>query len=125
MASVLTKIGAVDYPVVNWDAAKKFWGETIGLPVVWASDEFGWAEYGEENQCHIAIHRAEANHKTNGNHSVVAIFYVDDAFKTADELRAKGVKCDDVVVVPTVVAYARCYDAEGNEFQIAGQPPKA
>src|SRR5919202_6120378 len=108
--SVLDKIGAVEYTVSDWDGAKKFWGETIGLPVVWASDEFGWAEYGHENQAHIAITRArDGASASNGKQRVVAIFYVDDAFQTVNELRQRGVKCDDVTVVPNVVAYSRCY----------------
>ncbi len=121
----LRKIGSVQYDVRDWAGAKKFWSETIGLPTVWASDDFGWAEYGYENECHIAITRAQDGASAaHGNQSVVAIFYVDDAFKTVDALRAKGVKCEDVVVIPNVVASSRCFDPEGNEFQIGGQPPQ-
>ncbi len=121
---VLEKIGAVEYTVGDWDGAKKFWTETIGLPVVWSSDEFGWGEFGFENQAHIALSRARDGAAARGKQNVVAIFYVDDVHKTVEALRQKGVKCDDVTVVPNVVAYSRGYDPEGNEFQIAGQPAK-
>ncbi len=123
--AILNTIGAVRYNVTHWDQVKKFWVETIGLPVVWASDEMGWAEFGPENGCHIAIQRAGANDPAaNGSRGVVGIFYVNDASKTVEELRARGVKCDDVQVVPGTVAFSNFYDPEGNVIGIAGQAPK-
>ena len=35
-------------------------------------------------------------------------------------LRAKGVKCDNVVSIPDVVTFGTFYDPEGNRFQFAG-----
>ena len=59
-----------------------------------------------------------------GDRGVVGIFYVDDALKAVEGLRARGVKCDNVQVVPGVVAFSQFYDPEGNPVGIAGQPPK-
>lgn len=50
----------------------------------------------------------------------VETFYIGDAFKTTEELRAKGVKCDDVRAVPGMVVLGRFYDPEGNIFDLAG-----
>jgi catechol-2,3-dioxygenase len=121
----LDKIGAVKYNVADWDQAKKFWMETIGLPVVWASDEAGWAEFGAEEACHIGIHRwTKSEPIPHTDAAPVATFYVGDASKATEELRARGVKCDDVRVVPGMVVLGRFYDPEGNVFDLAGQPPK-
>ncbi len=119
------KVGAVRYNVTKWDEAKRFWTETLGLPVVWASDEAGWAEFGPEDGCHIAIQRAGPNDPAAGGHpGVSGVFYVDDAARTVADLRARGVKCDDVQVIPGVVAFSQFYDPEGNVIGIAGQAPK-
>lgn len=123
--AIVERIGAVRYNVAKWNEVKKFWTETIGLPVVWASDEAGWAEFGPEDGCHIAIQRAGPNAPAaNGGRGVVGIFYVKDASKTVQELRARGVKCDDVQVVPGTVAFSNFYDPEGNVIGIAGEVPK-
>ncbi len=123
--AVLEEIGAVHYNVTKWNEAKKFWTETIGLPVVWASDEMGWAEFGPEDGCHIAIQRADAsNPAASGHRGVVGIFYVDDAKQVVANLRARGVKCDDVQAIPGVVAHSQFYDPEGNAIGIAGEVSK-
>ncbi len=123
--AVLEKIGAIRYNVTQWDEAKQFWTETIGLPVVWASDEAGWAEFGPEDGCHIAIERAKPGRSVaGGDRGVVGIFYVKDAFQTVAELRARGVRCDDVRVVPGIVATSQFFDPEGNAIGIAGEAPQ-
>ncbi len=123
--AVLEKIGAVRYNVTQWNQVKQFWAETIGLPVVWASDEAGWAEFGPEEGCHIAIERVRPGRPVaDGDRGVVGIFYVKDAFATVAELRTRGVRCDDVQVVPGVVATSQFYDPEGNVIGIAGEAPK-
>jgi catechol 2,3-dioxygenase-like lactoylglutathione lyase family enzyme len=123
--AIVSNIGAVRYNVAKWNEANKFWRETIGLPVVWASDEAGWAEFGPADGCHIAIQRATPEHPVAaGDRGVVGIFYVKDAFQTVTELRSRGVQCDDVEVIPGVVATSRFYDPEGNVIGIAGEAPK-
>ncbi|MCL4396592.1 MAG: VOC family protein [Chloroflexi bacterium] len=116
------KIGSVKYNVVDWEKAYRFWTETIGLHVVWSDAQAGWGEFGPEEGCHIGINRwtkPEAIPHTEA--APVANFYVGDAFKTTEELRAKGVRCDDVRVVPGMVALGRFYDPEGNLFDMVSQ----
>jgi predicted enzyme related to lactoylglutathione lyase len=50
---------------------------------------------------------------------VTPVLSVDDAYKAAEALRAKGVRCDDVVSISNVVTYGTFYDPEGNRFQFA------
>ncbi len=47
-----------------------------------------------------------------------------DAFKTTEDIRAHGVRCEEVQVVPGQFALGRFYDPEGNIFGIAGQVPQ-
>jgi len=123
--ATLKKLGYVSYPVKHWEQAKKFYGETLGLPVAWyQGDDVGWMEFGDHGGAHLAISWYRDGQpmpaKDNG---VVAIFEVDDAFKAVDELRAKGVRCDTPIGIPGMVTYASFYDPEGNRLQIAGPPP--
>jgi predicted enzyme related to lactoylglutathione lyase len=123
--AALGKLSLVRYNVKNWEAAKKFWGETIGLPVAWASDEMGWVQYGGDQGAQIAINRARNGQEVGGgDRGTIAIFDVPDVNQAVKVLRTKGVRCDDAVLVPGVVAYAQCYDPDGNAFQIAAEPPK-
>ena len=42
---LLKKLGLVSYPIQNWEEGKKFYGETLGLPVAWfQGDEAGWIQ---------------------------------------------------------------------------------
>ncbi len=103
--ALLDKIGAVKYNVANWEQEKKFWMETIGLPVVWANEEAGWSEFGPEEACHIGINRwTKSELIPHTDAGPVATFYVVDASRTTEELRAKGVKCDDVRVVKAALS---------------------
>ena len=42
--SLFKMVEVVSYPVENWEQAKKFYGEVLEWPVIWASDEMGWIE---------------------------------------------------------------------------------
>jgi catechol 2,3-dioxygenase-like lactoylglutathione lyase family enzyme len=42
--------------MTDWQRAKKFYGETLGLPVAaFMSDDVGWMEFGEKDGTHLAI----------------------------------------------------------------------
>ena len=120
--SQFKNVNVVQYTVAkaNWEQAKKWYGEILGWPVAWASDEAGWIEWGKDNETHISINRWDGPEpvpaKTKG---VIAVLSVDDAYKTAEWLRSKDVKCDDVVKIPGMVTYGTFYDPEGNALQFA------
>ena len=115
-------INVVSYNVSNWEQAKKFYGETLGLgEPAFLSDEAGWAEYGGENETHFALNKSDS--PASGNGGATAVFTVDDAYKAVEELRKRGVKCEDVIPIPGMVTYATFYDPEGNKLQMAGPPP--
>jgi catechol 2,3-dioxygenase-like lactoylglutathione lyase family enzyme len=117
----------VAYPVSDWQKSKKFYSETLGLPVAaFISDQVGWMEFGEEGATHLAISHwtGPEPFPIHGNR-VAAVFEVENTFDAIDELRRRGVRCEDVVSVPGMVTYADFYDPDGNRLQVAGPPPKA
>ena len=126
MAGLLKKLEVVSYNVTDWGRAKKFYGETLGLPVAaFMGDEVGWMEFGEKDGTHLAISLwRDAATPPSREGGATVVFSVDDAYKTIQELRRRGVKCEDVEAIPNMVTYANFYDPEGNRFQVAGPPPK-
>ena len=117
-------INVVSYNVSQWEQAKQFYGETLGLGApAFLSDEFGWAEYGGENETHLALNKSDSVPAGSGGATVV--FAVDDAYQAVEELRKRGVRCEDVVPIPGMVTYATFYDPEGNKLQMAGPPPES
>jgi predicted enzyme related to lactoylglutathione lyase len=117
--SLLKGLSVVQFNITDWDRAKKFYGETLGLPVHFdTGQEVGWCEFGEHGKTTLAINLwRESSPPPRGGGTPV--FDVDDPDKVIAELRKKGVKCDDPVTIPNMVTYANIYDPEGNEFQIA------
>jgi predicted enzyme related to lactoylglutathione lyase len=125
MPGLLKELQVVSYPVANWQQAKKFYGETLGLPVAaFMGDEVGWMEFGEKDGTHLAISLWSDAKPPSREGGATVVFSVDDAYKTIAELRKRGVKCEDVEAIPNMVTYANFYDPEGNRLQVAGPPPK-
>ena len=121
--SVFKNVNVVEYHVKDWERAKKFYSEVLEWPVCWEDDTIGWYEYGRENETHIAISRLdEGELLQSGRRDAIAVFGVDDAVKTTEFLRARGVKCDDAVNIPGVVCFGTFYDPEGNCLQFASSP---
>ncbi len=127
MTGVLKRLGFVSYNVSDWQRAKRFYGETLGLPVAaFMGDEVGWMEFGEKEGVHLAISKWQAPGPVpTGDAGATVIFEVEDAYATVADLRNKGVRCEDVVAIPQMVTYANFYDPDGNRLQVAGPPPLA
>lgn len=123
---LLKKLGLVSYPVKNWEQAKKFYGETLGLPVAWfQGDEIGWIQYGDEQGAQLALSLLREGEVVPQTHGIVAIYDVDDVAQAVAELRAKGVRCDDPITIPQMITYANIYDPEGNQLQLVAEAPPA
>jgi predicted enzyme related to lactoylglutathione lyase len=122
--SLFKDVNVVHYNVTDWEQAKAFYGKVLEWPVAYADEEAGWVEYGHENKAHLAINRWDGPEPVpprNGGATVV--LSVDDAHKATEVLRAKGIKCDDVVEIPGIVTLGAFYDPEGNRIQIAASAP--
>ena len=127
MNGFLKQLQIISYPVSNWQASKKFYAETLGLPVaLFMGDEAGWMEFGDKDQTHIAI-MTSRNPGPLPPHQggAIAVFAVDDVYAAVKEMRQRGIKCDDAIAVPGMITYANFYDPDGYQFQVASPPPKA
>ncbi|MEN6571817.1 MAG: VOC family protein [Anaerolineaceae bacterium] len=125
MEGMFKKVDFVSYMVSDWQRAKKFYAETLGLPVAaFISDEVGWMEFGEKDATHLAINLWQgAGPLPPAGRGGIVIFSVPDAYAAVAELRKRGVKCEDVVAIPEMVTYADFYDPDGNLLEVAGPPP--
>jgi len=112
------RIQVVSYEVSDWERAKQFYADILGWPLVWGDDTIGWMQYGYRGQTQIAISRREGPPLAPAG-GAIAGFIVDDARETLAELRARGIRCDDIIDIPGVVTYATFYDPEGNRLQFA------
>jgi predicted enzyme related to lactoylglutathione lyase len=126
MNDLFKSLADISYTVTDWQRSKKFYAETLGLPVAaFITDEVGWMEFGDKDRTHLAIMLWRGpGPMPSGAGDGIAVFNVDDAYAAVAELRRRGVKCDDVVAVPQMVTYATFYDPDGNRLQVAGPPPK-
>ena len=116
--SLLKGLNTVSVAVTNWAAAKAFYHDTLGLPILFDIEEAGWCEFGEAGQTTLAINLwRDATPPVRGG--TIPVFNVDDCIQAAAELRKRGVKVEDPVTIPGMVIYADVHDPEGNLFQIA------
>jgi predicted enzyme related to lactoylglutathione lyase len=123
---LFSKIDIVAYTVSDWQRAKKFYGDTLGLPVAeFYGDEVGWMEFGPKEGTHLSINLWAGDDpmpaKSGG---AIVVFMVADADATVKELRARGVKCNDPEIIPGMVRWASFFDPDGNELQIASSVPE-
>lgn len=123
---LFSKIDIVAYTVSDWQRAKKFYGDTLGLPVAeFYGDEVGWMEFGPKEGTHLSINLWAGDDpmpaKSGG---AIVVFMVADADATVKELRARGVKCNEPETIPGMVRWASFFDPDGNELQIASSVPE-
>ncbi|HEX9029512.1 MAG TPA: VOC family protein, partial [Anaerolineales bacterium] len=89
MSGLLKSLADVSYNVSDWQRSKKFYAETLGLPVAaFITDDVGWMEFGEKDQTHLAIGLWRGpGPMPVGEGGGIAIFAVDDAYAAVKELR--------------------------------------
>jgi predicted enzyme related to lactoylglutathione lyase len=116
----ISGISVAYYNVRNWNAAKKFYGETLGLPVSFGNEEMGWLEFGVPGQPTLAINKwagPDPMPPTVGGATVT--LNTGNLDGCIADLKIKGVKCDDVQEIPGMVRILTIVDPEGNRVQIA------
>lgn len=123
--SQFRQFAVMSFDVSDWERAKQFYAEVLEWPVAWADDAVGWIEYGYEGQTHIAINRTAAQAPIPNPGGGIPVLAVADAHKTTAALRARGVRCDEVVDIPGIVTYGTFYDPDGNRIQFATTPEPA
>jgi predicted enzyme related to lactoylglutathione lyase len=112
-------LNVVWFNVSDWERAKRFYGETLGLPVAYAQEEMGWIEYGRELP-HLGINRwggpGPLPAVTGGG---IATLTCADVRAFIAKLVAKGVRCDKIEEMPGMVILGMFYDPDGNRLQVA------
>lgn len=115
---VLKSIALTSFYVTNWEQAKHFYGDVLGLPCAFISEDIGWAQYGPMDGVQVAINlwRGPDPVPPQGGGGTL-VFNVDDAGAAAKALKAAGVKVGEVQVIPGMVNVVDFYDPEGNHMQ--------
>ena len=90
------KIYAVRIFVDDWHAACDFYEKTLGLPLEFKNEEFGWAELDVQG-AKFGIERVDMTTAEDELKALVGRFLgvslqVDDTFKSYEALRDKGVE---------------------------------
>ena len=102
------------YPVENLDAARRFYGEILGLRKVFEMP--GWAEYAHAEKA-TPIGVAEQPQASRG---AVVVLKVDDIDQARAELTRQGIQFDGPTQdIPGVVRLALFRDPSGNALQLA------
>ncbi len=118
--SAFKTLNVVSYNVRDWERAKQFYTDVLDWPVAYADDTVGWMEWGKDNETHLSINRWTSADPMPMDGGATVVFLVDDPYAVTKDLRARGVRCDDVFSIPGVVTYGTFYDPEGNRLQFVG-----
>jgi predicted enzyme related to lactoylglutathione lyase len=121
--SLFRGINVVSITVPDFVAAKRFYGETLGLgPPTYDLPDMGWIEFNTgANGGALSLTPAEDEFIPSTN--VTVVLNVESCAEAVATLRERGVRCDDPVGVPGMVTYANIYDPWGNRLQVCSAPP--
>lgn len=112
-------INVVSIPVPDLDEARAFYRDVLGLgEPIYDLPDAGWIEFGSgtSSSGNIAVTKAEEDWKpANG---VTIVLNVDDCHAVFDELRKRGVRCDEPETFPGYVTFCSFYDPFGNRIQM-------
>jgi len=110
------------YDVKDFNRAKKFYGQILGLEKTWdGGEETGWVEFALP----ITGARLGLNYKREGDikrGSGTLTLVVDDLVVTKEYLRSKDIDSDDIVDIPDMVSYFNFEDSESNPIQVVSDP---
>lgn len=118
MTKLFHGINVVSISVTDLDRAREFYGNTLGLGApLYDLPEAGWIEFSTGSTSgNLSVVKAEP-----GSHvspSTTVVLNVENCHAAVDELRSRGVACDDAQVFPGFVTFASFYDPFGNRLQM-------
>jgi predicted enzyme related to lactoylglutathione lyase len=110
------------YQVKDFDRAKKFYSEVMGLEIKWdGGAEVGWAEFAlpaEGAKLGINLIR-EGEHRQG---SGTLTMDVEDLDSCKTYLESKDIDTSDITDIPDMVSYFNLKDPEGNPIQVVAEP---
>lgn len=103
------------YQVTDMNAAKKFYGEVLGLNKTFEME--GWCEFSHaDGAASIGLNQLREGDDERG---ATVVLRVDDLARVQKELSSKGVKFEgEIHEVPGVVRLATFRDPSGNRLQL-------
>lgn len=126
---LLNGVDFIAFPTRDWEAARKFYGETLGLPFgkQWGDMPAGEFETGTVT---IALLQVDAFGIDFDPHRTPLEFHVDDFDAAKAELESRGVEFVSDVIDSGVCKQAIFRDPDGNALAIhhryaAGAPPQS
>jgi predicted enzyme related to lactoylglutathione lyase len=112
---MIQKVAFSMYPVTDWQRARKFYGETLGLQIGSKSPDGVWTEYDLPGGGCIALYCGKDLTPSTTSGGSVAL-EVDDLDKTIADLEAKGVVFKDKMIHSPVCRMSVIADSEGNSI---------
>jgi len=113
----ITGVDFVCVPTRNWDEAKDFYGETLGLERSKRWGNMPASEF-ETGSLTIALMQSDAFGQEFRSHSLPIALHVDDVAKAREELEAKGVEFHGDVIDSGVCHMAIFHDPDGNQLML-------
>jgi catechol 2,3-dioxygenase-like lactoylglutathione lyase family enzyme len=126
---LLNGVDFIAVPTRDWEAARKFYGETLGLPFgkQWGSMPAGEFETGTVT---VAVMQSDAFGIDFEPHNFPIEFHVDDFEAAKAELESRGIEFEGDVIDSGVCKQTFFRDPDGNMLAIhhryaEGAPPAA
>jgi predicted enzyme related to lactoylglutathione lyase len=115
-------INVVSIAVPDLGAAKRFYGETLGLgEPLYDLPDAGWIEFGTGGAGNLAL--VPAPDGWTPSESVTVVLNVTDSREAWRILRERGVRCDDPLDFPGFVTFCSFYDPFGNRLRMCSDLP--
>lgn len=111
------RINAIWYPVAQWQAAKRFYGELLGLRQTQCSDEMGWAAYDDGSGLPLFLVRRPNRAGVPGG--AVVTLECADLDETVARLKQAGVKVEWAGNEGDSVRTFSIYDPDGNLLELS------
>lgn len=110
------------YQVKDFDRAKKFYSEVMGLEIKWdGGTEVGWAEFALPAEgARLGINLIREGEHRQGSGTLT--MDVEDLDACKIYLESKGVDTSDITDIPDMVSYFNLKDSEGNPIQVVAEP---
>src|SRR3954465_6410125 len=114
---LLNGVDFIAFPTQDWEAARKFYGETLGLPFGKQWGEMPAGEF-ETGTVTIALMQVDAFGIEFAPNTTPLEFHVDDFEAAKAELESRGVKFVTDVIDSGVCKQAIFTDPDGNSLAI-------
>lgn len=123
MSRLLAGVSVVSLTVRDLAASRRFYAEVLGLGEPWFDQPaMGWVEWGEDGaNGNLAITTSRDGAQPGGG--TTPVLNTEDCHALVADLRSRGVRCADPVVVDGLLTYCTFYDLDGNRLQAISGPP--